>query len=89
MKTTPDKCHLLISSTSQCELKIGHVTIKSSICEKLLEITIDNKLRLNSHVEDLWKKTSRKIHALTRVRGGSSAAATSKMEFFVIIVNGF
>ena len=53
MKATPDKCHLLISSTSQCELKIGHVTIKSSICEKLLEIRIDNKLRLNSHVEDL------------------------------------
>ena len=53
MKATPGKCHLLISSTSQCELKIDPVTIKSSICEKLLEITIDNKLRLNSHVEDL------------------------------------
>ena len=43
MKANPDKCHLLISSTSQSELKIGNVTIKSSICEKLLGIKIDNR----------------------------------------------
>ena len=63
MKANPDKCHLLISSASQSELKIGNVTIKSSICEKLLGIKIDNKLRVNAHVEDLRKKASRKyIH---------------------------
>ena len=65
MKANPDKCHLLISSTS--EFKIDNVTIKSSICEKLLGIKIDNKLRLNAHVEDLCKKVSRKMHALARV----------------------
>ena len=67
MKANPDKCHLLLTSASQSELKIGKVTIKSSICEKLLGIKINNKLRLNAHVEDLCKKTSRKIHALARV----------------------
>ena len=44
MKVNPDKCHLLISSTSQSELKIGNVTIKSSIFENLLGIKIVNKL---------------------------------------------
>ena len=67
MKANPDKCYLLISSTSQSKLNIGNVTIKSSICEKLLRIKIDNKLRLSAHVEDLLKKASRKIHALVRV----------------------
>ena len=56
MKANPDKCYLLISSTSQSELKTGNVTIKSSICEKLLGIKIDNKLRLSPHVEDSCKK---------------------------------
>ena len=67
MKANPDKCHLLISSASQSELRVGIVTIKSSICEKLLGIKIDNKLRLNTHVENLCKKVSRKIHGLARV----------------------
>ena len=67
MKANPDKCHLLTSSTSQSELKIGNVTIKSSICEKLLGIKIDNKLRLNARVVDLCKNKRRKIHPSARV----------------------
>ena len=46
--------------------KIGNVTIKISVCEKLLGIKTDNKLKVNACVEDLRKKTSRKIHALAR-----------------------
>ena len=42
----------LTSSTSQTELKIDNVTIKSSTCEKLLGKEIDTKWRLNAHVED-------------------------------------
>ena len=67
MKANPDKFHLLKSSTSQSELKIGNVTIRSSIYEKLLGIKIDNKSRLNPHVQVLCKKASRKRHALARV----------------------
>ena len=63
MKPNPEKSHLLISSASQSELKIANITIKSSICETLLGIKIDNKLKLNAHVEDSYKKASRKIHA--------------------------
>ena len=46
--------------------KIGNVTIKISVSEKLLGIKTDNKLKLNAYVEDLCTKTSRKIHALAR-----------------------
>ena len=67
MKTDPDKCHSLISSTSQSELKVGNVKVKSSTYEKLYGTTIDNKLSLSALVEDLCKKVSRKIHALARV----------------------
>ena len=62
MKANPNKCYLLISSISQSELKIGNVTISSTICElqvtsyKLLGIKLYNKLRLNAHLEDLCKK---------------------------------
>ena len=67
MKANSDKYHLLISFTSQGELKIGNETIKSSTFETLPGIKIDNKLRLNAHVEDLCKKASKKIHALARI----------------------
>ena len=63
MKANLGKCHLLTSSTSQSELKIDNVTIKSNICEKLVGIKIDHKLRLNAHADNLCKKASRKIHA--------------------------
>ena len=52
MKANPDKCHLLISSKSQSDLKIGNKTNKSSTSERLLGIKIHNKLRLNTHIED-------------------------------------
>ena len=47
---------------NQNELKIGNATIKSSICQKLLGIKIDNKLRFNAHVEVLRKKECSKLH---------------------------
>ena len=48
---------------NQNELKIGNATIKSSIiCQKLLGIKIDNKLRFNAHAEDLRKKECSKLH---------------------------
>ena len=35
----------------------------------MLGITIDNKLKLKKHIEDLCKKASYKLHALRRIRG--------------------
>ena len=80
MKANPDKCHLLIS---QNELKIANITIKSSVCEKLLGIKIDNKLRLNAYVKDLCKKASRKILALDRVTPYMTVEKTYSYECFL------
>ena len=52
MEANISKCYFLITSASQSELKIGNEPSKSSTCEKLLGIKINNKLRLNAHVEN-------------------------------------
>ena len=83
MKATPDKCHLLISSTSRKELKIGNETIKSSTREKLIVMKIYNKVRLNAHVQHLCKKASRKIQALARVTPYMSFEKTYSYKCFL------
>ena len=42
MKANKDKCHLLLSNKEKVTMKIGETEIKSSNCEKLLGIKIDN-----------------------------------------------
>ena len=48
-------------------MKIGHFDISSSRNEKLLGVKFDSKLTFDDHISELCKKTSRKIHALSRV----------------------
>ena len=35
----------------------------------MLGITIDNDLKFENHIEDLYKKASYKLHAFRRIRG--------------------
>ena len=62
MKANPGKCHLLTSS-----ICMDDYNIKSSKCEKLLGIKIDNKLNFNTHVDEICKKAGQKLNALSRV----------------------
>ena len=64
MKVNPDKCHLLTISSDIC---VDIYNIKSSKCEKLLGIKIDNKLNFNTHVDEICKKAGQKLNALSRV----------------------
>ena len=48
-------------------MKIGHFDISNSRNEKLLGVKFDSKLTFDDHISELCKKTSRKIHALSRV----------------------
>ena len=41
--------------------------IKSSETQQLLGVSLDSKLSFKKHVDNLCKKTSQKLHALTRV----------------------
>ena len=67
MKANANKCHLLLSCNNDLEANIGDAIIKSSDSEKLLGVTIDNKLNFEKHVNNLCTKASQKLNALARV----------------------
>ena len=68
MKMYPDKCHLLDSGLKY-ELmiaNIGNEQIIESNIVKLLGISIDSKLSFNDHLNNICKKASNKLNALSR-----------------------
>ena len=68
LKANPDKFHLILNNSDEnLSINVGQYVVQNSQNEKLLGVTIDNKLTFNDHVEGLCKKASKKLHALTRV----------------------
>ena len=68
LKANPDKFHLLL--TNPCTdhfIAIQDFIIQNSNQEKLLGITLDNKLSFDVHVSKLCGKASQKLHALVRI----------------------
>ena len=68
LKMNSNKCKLLVTNHSDgiC-MNIDNKLIFASTSVNLLGITIDNKLSFNEHVSKLCKKTSLKLHALSRI----------------------
>ena len=67
MKSSNDKCHLLVLNHEDNLIKIGDEEIIGSSSIKLLGITIDNKLNFNEHKTKICKKANQKLHALARI----------------------
>ena len=67
MKGNTDKCRLIVSTEEPIEIGVDEPLIKSSTCEKLLGVKIDNKLNFDTHVKGLCKKANNKLRALARV----------------------
>ncbi len=68
LKANPDKFHLILNDSNEnLSINVGQYEIHNSQSEKLLGVTIDNKLTFNDHVAGLCKKATKKLHALTRV----------------------
>ena len=68
LKANPDKFHLLLSEKDYTlKMNVGGFDIENSQTEKLLGITVDNKMTFNPHVTNLCSKASQKLHALARV----------------------
>ena len=67
MKANADKCHVLLNASNELTVKINEVQIKNSQSEKLLGITIDNDLKFEDHINNICKKASAKIKALSRI----------------------
>ena len=67
LKTNAGKCHLLVSSRDDVNLRVSKYDIKDSECEKLLGVKFDNKLTFENHITDICRKASRKTYALARI----------------------
>ena len=57
IKADPDKCHLLRSATTSIAIKIKDNEILNSESEKLLGVTIDNKLNFSNYLQTTLKKS--------------------------------
>ena len=68
MIPNPDKCHFLIAGVrEQCHIQVAEQIIWESKEEKLLGVTIDKKLKFDTHVKNMCKKASAKVTALSRL----------------------
>ena len=50
MKANTDKCHILITTNEERNISIGGQKIQNGKSEKLLGVTIDNKLSFTEHI---------------------------------------
>ena len=67
MKANPEKCHLLLNSSSTWTITLEGNDILNSKCEKLLGVNFDCGLSFKEHITTICKKASNKLHALSRV----------------------
>ena len=68
MEGNADKCHLLVNTSYEVNIRINNIDIYNRKCEKLLGVKFDYKLTFYDHISKLHKKASRKDHMLARVR---------------------
>ena len=63
------KCHFMClgQNTVNETFAYNYTETKNSKEEKILRISIDNKLRFKSHMKNLCKKASQKMWALSRL----------------------
>ena len=69
MKLNTDKCHLLISGNNNEQMwaKLDRDIALEINDVKLLGITLDNYVKFDKHVSNIFSKVNRKLSALTRV----------------------
>ena len=71
MVPNPNKCSFMllgVDNKLQTNLVCRNETLKNSKQEKVLGVTIDNKLNFATHLSNITKNANIKINALTRVR---------------------
>ena len=71
MVLNPDKCSFMLLGVDdelQTNLACGNETLKNSKQEKVLGVTIDNKLNFKTHLSNITKYAKFKFNALTRVQ---------------------
>ena len=67
MKSNPDKCNFICSTSKKVSLIVEYKEINNSTHERLLGVKIDSKLSFSIHINNICKKASLKLNALTRI----------------------
>ena len=67
MKANPEKCHVILSSNTQREIRFANASIASSPSEKLLGITLDSELKFEEHINKICNIVNKKLNALHRI----------------------
>ena len=71
LKANPGKFQFMVLRTKEADyfvLNIGKNKIESSTEVTLLGVKIDKQLKFKSHIEELCRKATYKLHALRRIR---------------------
>ena len=66
-KSNATKCHFFVSPYQSATINIDGSIIKSSNSQKLLGVTIDSNFTFEEHINNLCRKASQKLHALSRI----------------------
>ena len=72
MKANPGKCHVILSSNTQREIRFVNTSNASSLSEKLLGITLDSELKFKEHINKICNIVNKKLNALHRTRSHMS-----------------
>ena len=67
LKSNADKCHLLVSSNGNANIRVDEYYVRKSEYEKLLGVIFGTKLRFKNYVMGICSKVTQKIYALARV----------------------
>ena len=72
MKANPEKCHVILSSNTQREIRFANASIASSPTEKLLGITLDSELKFEDHIYKICNIVNKKLNVLHRIESHMS-----------------
>ena len=67
MKANPGKCHVILSSNTQREIRFANTSIASSLSEKLLGITLDSEPKFEEHINNICSIVNKKLNTLRRI----------------------
>ena len=66
-KANATKCYFLFLPYQSATISINYAIIKSSTFQKLLGFTKDSNFTFEEHIKSLCRKSSQKLHALSRI----------------------
>ena len=89
IKAKKDKYHLLISGSENFTINLDGNIIGKSICENLLGLKVDYKLKFTEHLESILKKAGRNVNAFLRVlpyKNFEKKTHIHELPFYVTVV---